>query len=189
MIENVGRKVFWIVVFLLAAISCLLVPEKPFRMGLDLQGGTRLVYSFDFEEAADQGKITQGELSNKIQLLQDFCAIIRERVDPTGVTEPIIRPEGTDRVVIELPGAATISQTKASSPLGGELVKTMRALTLGEITDDDLKAFASTGGVVKIADELIRYESREGKTLLNLTRGYQGTGASDHGVGVVVHLH
>ncbi len=47
MIDNVGRKVFWIVVFLLAAISSLLVPEKPFRMGLDLQGGTRLVYRFD----------------------------------------------------------------------------------------------------------------------------------------------
>ena len=94
MIENVGRKVFWIVVFLLAALSCLLVPEKPFRMGLDLQGGTRLVYRFDFDEAAAQGKISEAELLNKAQLLQDFCAIIRERVDPTGVTEPIIRPSG-----------------------------------------------------------------------------------------------
>ena len=76
MIENVGRKVFWIVVFLLAAILCLWVPEKPFRMGLDLQGGTRMVYRFDFEEAAEQGKISEFELGNKVQLLQDFCANI-----------------------------------------------------------------------------------------------------------------
>ena len=72
MIENVGRKVFWIVVFLLAAIACLWLPEKPFRLGLDLQGGTRMVYRFDFEEAAAQGKINDVELVNKVQLLQDF---------------------------------------------------------------------------------------------------------------------
>jgi len=188
MIENVGRKVFWIVVFLIAAISCLLVPEKPFRMGLDLQGGTRLVYRFDFEEAAEQGKISQAELSNKVQLLQDFCAIIRERVDPTGVTEPIIRPQGDERVVIELPGAASLAKTKANATLGEKLIAATRALTMGEVTDRDLKAFPSTGGVVQIEDELIRYESREAKTLLNLTRGYQDTGASDHGAGVLVRL-
>jgi len=188
MIENVGRKVFWIVVFLLAAISCLLVPEKPFRMGLDLQGGTRLVYRFDFDAAAEQGKISQAELSNKTQLLQDFCAIIRERVDPTGVTEPIIRPEGDERVVIELPGAASLTQTKASAALAGGLDKRMRALSLGEVTDEDLQAFPPTGGVIQIEEELIRYESREGKTLLNLTRSYQGTPATDHGQGVTVRL-
>ena len=132
MIENVGRKVFWIVVFLLAALSCLLVPEKPFRMGLDLQGGTRLVYRFDFDEAAAQGKISEAELLNKAQLLQDFCAIIRERVDPTGVTEPIIRPEGDDRVVIELPGAASLAQTKASGTLAAALNERDRALSLGD---------------------------------------------------------
>jgi SecD/SecF fusion protein len=188
MIENVGRKVFWIVVFLFAAIACLVVPEKPFRLGLDLQGGTRLVYRFDFEEAQAQGKISEAELSNKVQLLQDFCAIIRERVDPTGVTEPIIRPEGEDRVVIELPGAASLTKTKASATLGGELRAAMRALTLGEVSDDDLKAFPPSGGVIQIADELIRYGSRETKTLLNLTRGYQDTPASDHGIGVTVRL-
>jgi len=188
MIENVGRKVFWIVVFLLAAISCLLVPEKPFRMGLDLQGGTRLVYRFDFDEAASQGKISQTELADKGQLLQDFCAIIRERVDPTGVTEPIIRPEGEERVVIELPGAASLTQTDASATLAAALKQRDRALSMGEVTDEDLRAFPTTGGVIQIEEELIRYESREGKNLLNLTRKYQGTPATDHGVGVLVRL-
>ncbi len=188
MIENVGRKVFWIVVFLLAALSCLLVPEKPFRMGLDLQGGTRLVYRFDFDEAAAQGKISEAELLNKAQLLQDFCAIIRERVDPTGVTEPIIRPEGDDRVVIELPGAASLAQTKASGTLAAALNERDRALSLGEISDEDLRAFPTSGGLIQIQDELIRYESREGKSLLNLTRKYQSTPAANHSAGATVRL-
>ncbi len=188
MIENVGRKVFWIVVFLLAAISCLVVPEKPFRLGLDLQGGTRMVYRFDFEEAAAQGKISEFELSNKAQLLQDFCAIIRERVDPDGVKEPVIRPEGEERVVIEIPGTASMGQTKASATLGAGLPAAMRMMALGQVSDDVLKIFPPTGGVVQISDELIRYETREGKALLDLTRGYQSTSAADHQPGATVRL-
>ena len=188
MIENVGRKVFWIVVFLLAAISCLVVPEKPFRLGLDLQGGTRMVYRFDFEEAAAQGKISEFELSNKAQLLQDFCAIIRERVDPDGVKEPVIRPEGEERVVIEIPGTASMGQTKASATLGGGLPAAMRMMALDQVSDEVLKIFPPTGGVVQISDELIRYEARDGKALLDLTRGYQSTSAADHQPGATVRL-
>ncbi|MDE0891514.1 MAG: protein translocase subunit SecD [Planctomycetota bacterium] len=188
MIENVGRKVFWIVVFLLAAISCLVVPEKPFRLGLDLQGGTRMVYRFDFEEAAAQGKISEFELGNKAQLLQDFCAIIRERVDPDGVKEPVIRPEGDERVVIEIPGTASMGQTKASATLGGGLPAAMRTMNLDEVTEKDLKIFPPTGGVVQISDELIRYESREGKELRTLTRGYQNTAPTDHLPGALIRL-
>ncbi|MCH2106043.1 MAG: protein translocase subunit SecD, partial [Planctomycetes bacterium] len=132
--------------------------------------------------------ISEAELLNKAQLLQDFCAIIRERVDPTGVTEPIIRPEGDDRVVIELPGAASLAQTKASGTLAANLNERDRALSLGEITEEDLRAFPATGGVIQIQDELIRYESREGKSLLNLNRKYQGTPAANHQAGVVVRL-
>jgi SecD/SecF fusion protein len=188
MIENVGRKVFWIVVFLLAAISCLVVPEKPFRLGLDLQGGTRMVYRFDFEEAQAQGKISEFELGNKAQLLQDFCAIIRERVDPDGVKEPVIRPEGEERVVIEIPGTANMGQTKASATLGGGLPAAMRTMTLDQVSDEDLKVFPPTGGVVQISEELIRYSTREGKALLELTRGHQSTTVADHQPGATVQL-
>ena len=51
MVENVSRKVTFVATALLVSLAFLLVPEKPFQMGLDLQGGTRLVYRFDFDEA------------------------------------------------------------------------------------------------------------------------------------------
>ena len=56
MLENVGRKVILIVILLLFALALLFVPREPFQLGLDLQGGTRLVYSFDWDEARRTGQ-------------------------------------------------------------------------------------------------------------------------------------
>ena len=49
MVENLGRKLTLIVTLLVVSLGLLIVPSDPFRLGLDLQGGTRLVYSFDFD--------------------------------------------------------------------------------------------------------------------------------------------
>ena len=39
MLENVGRKITLILVLLATSLLLLLVPDKPFNLGLDLQGG------------------------------------------------------------------------------------------------------------------------------------------------------
>ena len=64
---------FWSVLAL-AACACLIVPpvflhRSPFRLGLDLQGGTRLVYHFDFEDALKKGQITATEHADKATML------------------------------------------------------------------------------------------------------------------------
>ena len=64
--------------------------SKPFRLGLDLQGGTRLVYKFDFEQAVKDGILQPGELNRKQELLQEFATIIRELA---GSSAPIIYTE------------------------------------------------------------------------------------------------
>ena len=62
MLEHVGRKVTSILVLVLASVLLLVIKDPPFQLGLDLQGGTRLVYSVDFEEgvadflAGERGK-------------------------------------------------------------------------------------------------------------------------------------
>src|SRR5437867_7246704 len=122
MTEKLGRKFALILALALAACASLLVPpvflhQSPFRMGLDLQGGTRLVYHFDFEDALKQGQITASEFGDKVNLLQEFCGIIRGRVDPNGIMELSIRPEGTERIVIELPGAAELAAAKTLGKL------------------------------------------------------------------------
>ena len=84
-----------------------------------VQIGTRLVYRFDFDKAVQQGQLSKADLSRKAELLQEFATIIRGRVDPKGVMELSLRPEGEDRIAIELPGAAEL----AATPTFGKLIK------------------------------------------------------------------
>src|SRR5262245_42688345 len=99
MSEKLGRKITLIVVFIVLAAISLLLPAKPFRLGLDLQGGTRLVYQFDFEDAARRGQIGSADLNDKATLLNSFKDIIHQRLDPKGVKEITIRTQGTDQLV------------------------------------------------------------------------------------------
>jgi len=70
--------------------------EKAMRLGLDLQGGSYLVYEVDLD------KIPEAE--RKGDEVERAIEIIRNRVDAYGVTEPVIQKSGTNRIVIQLPG-------------------------------------------------------------------------------------
>ncbi len=66
------------------------------KLGLDLQGGLRVEY---------QAK----QVGDKIPRPEDLLVIrdiIERRVNATGVSEPVITTQGTDRVVVELPGVS-----------------------------------------------------------------------------------
>src|SRR4030095_5315683 len=102
MLDNVRRKVVLIVLLLLASLGLMVIPKEPFQLGLDLPGGTRLVYSFDFDAARRSGELGPNENPNDI--LNQTVSILLNRVDPTGVKEPVIRTELPNRVIIELPG-------------------------------------------------------------------------------------
>lgn len=78
--------------------------ELKVRLGLDLQGGTRLVYD------ADTSKIPASERQNALQGVRD---VIERRVNAFGVSEPVIqtnRAGDTWRVSVELAGIQDISQ-------------------------------------------------------------------------------
>ncbi len=79
-------------------------PEKPFRLGLDLQGGTHLVY------LADLSKIDKGEEGEAMQGLRD---VIERRVNLFGVVEPKIQIQQTRedrRLLVELPGVKEVGE-------------------------------------------------------------------------------
>src|SRR5690606_38256401 len=119
---------------------------------LDLQGGTRLEYRFDFDAAVRAGMIDQAVAQDSYALLAEFASIIRERIDPNGILEASIRPEGNDRIVIELPSAVGAGRVKAMGQLGAEgLPSGILILTLAEgISDDMLENFPISGGLLEI---------------------------------------
>ncbi|MDD3694309.1 MAG: protein translocase subunit SecD [Candidatus Pacebacteria bacterium] len=83
--------------------------KKPFRLGLDLSGGSHLVYR------ADVSALQQGDVASSMDSLRD---VIEDRINAFGVTEPniitesqSIGVEGTEeRLVVELPGVTDISE-------------------------------------------------------------------------------
>ncbi|HET6204821.1 MAG TPA: protein translocase subunit SecD [Planctomycetota bacterium] len=106
MIENVGRKVAAVLFVLAAGIAAIVWPlssGKPvLNLGLDLRGGSRLVYRFDFEEARRQKLLSPNE--KNADVLNQTIQIISGRIDSLGLREIPIAKQGTDSIAIELPG-------------------------------------------------------------------------------------
>ena len=74
-------------------------PEKPYVLGLDLQGGVTLTYQADLSTVTDKAAAMSG--------LRD---VIERRVNMFGVSEPVIEIQGTDRLLVELPGVTNVQQ-------------------------------------------------------------------------------
>ncbi|MBI4592158.1 protein translocase subunit SecD [Candidatus Uhrbacteria bacterium] len=84
-----------------------MLAEEPFRLGLDLQGGTHLVYE------ADMSQIPEGDRLTALEGVRD---VIERRVNAFGVSEPVVQTTttgGTYRVIIELAGVLDVSEAIA----------------------------------------------------------------------------
>jgi SecD/SecF fusion protein len=78
----------------LLAGSAYVIATKPTKLGLDLSGGTQLIY--EGEPSADNPTVDKEDIDNAIE-------IIRDRVDALGVSEPEIAPLGQTQIQISLP--------------------------------------------------------------------------------------
>ena len=72
--------------------------DKPFKLGLDLQGGTHLVYEADFSGVEEK---------NYNLLIQGLRDVIERRINLFGVREPVVQTQeaaGHYRLIVELAG-------------------------------------------------------------------------------------
>ncbi len=79
--------------------------DSVLQLGLDLRGGMSILLDADI--AAYNEKNGKTASSNEINtlVLQDI-EILQNRIDQFGVSEPEIRLQGNDQILIEIPGAA-----------------------------------------------------------------------------------
>jgi SecD/SecF fusion protein len=86
------------IVAALAGVALLVVPGSPAHrkatLGLDLQGGLEVVLKANPPKGH---KLTSDDLNRSID-------IMRNRIDKLGVSEPEIRKQGSDQIVIQLAG-------------------------------------------------------------------------------------
>src|SRR4030042_1313095 len=76
----------------------------PFRLGLDLQGGTQLIYQ------ADVSKVPGSDRNDSLEGVRD---VIERRVNAFGVSEPLVQTtkEGDNyRVIVELAGIKDVEE-------------------------------------------------------------------------------
>ncbi|OQA04854.1 MAG: preprotein translocase subunit SecD [bacterium ADurb.Bin400] len=104
------RRNLWLLtlfIFVLTTLGVLVdIPKSPLAgdkikalLGLDLVGGTELIYEADLSASTD-----------KIKDLDNLSNVFRQRVDQLGVSEPTIQTSGGNRIIIELPGIKNIDE-------------------------------------------------------------------------------
>lgn len=83
----------------------------PFRLGLDLSGGSHLIYN------ADVSQVPAGQVSDSMNALRD---VIERRINLFGVSEPVVQVQhgslisgSGEQLIVDLPGVTDVKQAVA----------------------------------------------------------------------------
>jgi preprotein translocase subunit SecD len=93
---------YFVVGAFLIALAVAILPNFETKLGLDLVGGISGQYKI---LATDNQPVTP-------DILNQTRSIIENRVNATGVTEPVITTQGGDRINIDLPGAVDANEIR-----------------------------------------------------------------------------
>tara|TARA_R110002126_G_scaffold105905_1_gene240536 strand:+ start:2326 stop:5349 length:3024 start_codon:yes stop_codon:yes gene_type:complete len=187
MVDKLSRKLTFLAVIL--AVSLVSLFSLGFRLGLDLQGGTRLVYSVDLDEAVRKGLIDAEEAANPGPFYESLISIWLDRIDPNGVRGAVVRKEGSNRIVIELPGSAAAVQGNVTGLLfQGLSAESQAILLVPEEEGGQVEAFPESGGIIEIDGEVMNYTERIDNSLQGVTRGLDGTARASHSPNLDVTL-
>lgn len=163
---------------------------RPFKLGLDLSGGTQLVYRAELQNIAG------GDVSESMSALRD---VIERRVNLFGVSEPLVQTQhagaltgqSEERLLVELPGITDTQ--KAIQLIGQTPVLEFRMLKAGAdlskasatsstndffevaaITGKDLKSaelqFQGPNGIASQAVVVLHFNSQGAKMFADLTK-------------------
>ena len=83
--------------------------ENSVKLGLDLSGGMNIIVKADLDAAvASMGdQVTSENTAEfKKEAMANAIENLSSRIDKFGLTSPVIRQQGDDRIYIEIPGAA-----------------------------------------------------------------------------------
>lgn len=110
--------------FAVSALAYPLFGREGMRLGLDLQGGLHIVYE------ADLSNVEPGE---EASIMEGVIAVLSNRINPLGVTEPVIQKQGQDRILVQLPGLSITDKEK-------ERLSRVALLEFGELVADEEEA-------------------------------------------------
>ena len=83
--------------------------DNSVKLGLDLSGGMNVIVRADLDAAFEAQGDTAGDIdlaTFKKDAMENAIENLTSRIDRFGLTSPVIRQQGEDRIYIEIPGAA-----------------------------------------------------------------------------------
>lgn len=126
--------------------------QKKIKLGLDLQGGVRVLLQLN--PAPEVPKITA-------QIQEQVSSVIDNRINGMGVAEPVITSVGSDRILVELPNVKNpdeaVRTLKDIAKLDFKIVPpavAQRAETDQKYANDPKGAYKDSGPVVYTGAEL-----------------------------------
>lgn len=129
-------------------------PQEKIKRGLDLQGGVHVVLEVDDTDKEDKS------LSD---MTERALEIIRNRIDALGVTEPVIQKQGTNRIIVDLPGVG--DPDKAIELIG------QTALLEFKLVEDDSELISKAiEGDVPAGYQLLYHREKDDRGILRDTQ-------------------
>ena len=110
--------------------------ENSVKLGLDLSGGMNVIVHADLDaavESAGDSIGSQDVADFKKDAMSNAIENLTSRIDKFGLTSPVIRQQGEDRIYIEIPGAAQ-ADTINTLIMGKGLLICLQQLHLNHIT-------------------------------------------------------
>lgn len=110
------------------------------KLGLDLSGGMNIIVHADLDAALSSQSDSNAAIADPVQFKKDAMAQAIEtltgRIDKFGLTSPVVRQQGEDRIYIEIPGAADSESVNT-------LVMGKGILNFRLVDDEATESFAS----------------------------------------------
>ncbi|MCF7957232.1 MAG: protein translocase subunit SecD [Phycisphaerae bacterium] len=102
-----SKNLFWKLFFIVFLTGMCLLSMLPFEMklksGLDISGGTAVVYQIN----------TQGmDKNQRMNVAEQMIRILKQRIDPTNKLNLVWRAQGNDRIEIQMPMATEATRAK-----------------------------------------------------------------------------
>jgi SecD/SecF fusion protein len=101
-IEKRKRNIGSIIILLVAGLCALALLTKPLRGGVDIVGGSS--FTLRVQPKIDD---TGTPIAISTDAINHAISTIRQRLDPKGVLDLIIQQQGTDKILVQMPGIST----------------------------------------------------------------------------------
>ena len=90
--------------------------QNSVKLGLDLSGGMNIIVKADLDAALaaqEESNVVTDKENFKKNAMANAIENLSSRIDRYGLSEPVIRQQGEDRIYIEIPGAAEADSINA----------------------------------------------------------------------------